>query len=102
LASYVWHITYRCHRKSFLLKFARDGESYLRWVDDALTRERMARDARPSEAIAVRNVSFVEKLKSELGFKAAHREVIERSSSNPKPVLSQVEGSKIENPKSIE
>jgi hypothetical protein len=37
----------------------------------------MARDARWSEAIAVGNLSFVEKLKSELGFKAAHREVIE-------------------------
>ena len=23
LPGYVWHITHRCHRKSFLLKFAR-------------------------------------------------------------------------------
>ena len=30
-----------------------------------------------SEAIAVGNLNFVEKVKSELGFKAAHREVIE-------------------------
>jgi REP-associated tyrosine transposase len=37
----------------------------------------MARDPQWSEAIAVGNLSFVEKLKSELGFKAAHREVIE-------------------------
>src|SRR5438094_6053951 len=29
---YVWHITHRCHRKSFLLKFACDRHSYLRWV----------------------------------------------------------------------
>jgi hypothetical protein len=32
----------------------------------------MVRDARSSEAIAVGNLSFVEKLKSELGYKAAH------------------------------
>ena len=43
------------------------------------------------------NLNFVEKVKSELGFKAAHREVIFRfqrcSTQNPK--------SKIENPKLI-
>jgi putative transposase len=32
LPGYVWHITHGCHRKSFLLKFARDRRSYLRWV----------------------------------------------------------------------
>jgi hypothetical protein len=36
----------------------------------------MVRDARRSEAITVGNLSFVEKVKSELGFKAAHREAI--------------------------
>ena len=46
-------------------------------VDDSLTRERMAREGRWSEAIAVGSLTFVEKVKSELGFKAAHREVIE-------------------------
>jgi hypothetical protein len=35
------------------------------------------RDDRWSEAIAVGSLAFVEKVKSELGFKAAHREVIE-------------------------
>jgi hypothetical protein len=47
-------------------------QAHRRWVDDSLTRERMVRDARSSEAIAVGNLSFVEKLKSELGYKAAH------------------------------
>ena len=28
----VWHITHRCHRKNFLLKFARDRCLYLRWL----------------------------------------------------------------------
>ena len=36
-----------------------------------------AREGRWSEAIAVGNLNFVEKVKSELGFKAAHRELIE-------------------------
>jgi putative transposase len=38
LPGYVWHITHRCHRKSFLLKFARDRQSYLRWVFEAKKR----------------------------------------------------------------
>jgi hypothetical protein len=37
----------------------------------------MAREVQWSEAIAVGNRSLVEKGESELGFKAAHREVIE-------------------------
>ena len=52
-------------------------QAHRRWVDDSLTRERMAREGRWSEAIAVGNLNIVEKVKSELGFKAAHREVIE-------------------------
>ena len=37
----------------------------------------MVREGRWSEAIAVGSLSFVERVKHELGFKAAHREVIE-------------------------
>jgi hypothetical protein len=43
----------------------------------ALRDELSVRDARWSEAVAVGSLSFVEKVKSQLGFKAAHREVIE-------------------------
>jgi hypothetical protein len=32
LAGYVWHITERCHRKQFLLKFARDRRNWIRWL----------------------------------------------------------------------
>jgi REP-associated tyrosine transposase len=35
---YGWHITHRCHRKIFLLKFARDRQRYLRWVFEAKKR----------------------------------------------------------------
>ena len=38
LPGYVWHITHRCHRKSFLLKFARDRRAYLHWVLEAKKR----------------------------------------------------------------
>jgi len=31
----VWHITHRRHQKNFLLKFARDRRSYLRWLSEA-------------------------------------------------------------------
>ena len=47
------------------------------WVDDSLAREAMAREGRWSEAIAVGNLNFVEKMKNEVGYKAAHREGIE-------------------------
>ncbi len=48
------------------------------WVDEALKHEMVARESRWSEAVAVGSLSFVNTVKSELGFKAAHREVIEQ------------------------
>jgi REP element-mobilizing transposase RayT len=38
LAGQFWHITHRCHEKSFLLKFARDRRRYLRWLFEAKKR----------------------------------------------------------------
>ena len=34
----VWHITHRCHKKEFLLKFARDRRRYLHWLFEARKR----------------------------------------------------------------
>jgi putative transposase len=65
-----------------LREVAEFQQAHRRWVDDSLTRERVARDARWSEAIAVGNLSFVEKLKSELGFKAAHPATTRRFNSS--------------------
>ena len=48
------------------------------WVDEAIKDEMMARESRWSEAVAVGSLSFVNTVKSELGFKAARREVIEQ------------------------
>lgn len=34
----VWHITHRCHKREFLLKFARDRRRWLRWLFEAKKR----------------------------------------------------------------
>ena len=34
----VWHITHRCHKKEFLLNFARDRRRYLQWLFEAKKR----------------------------------------------------------------
>jgi putative transposase len=34
----VWHITERCHRKQFLLKFARDRRAWVGWLYEARRR----------------------------------------------------------------
>lgn len=38
LAGHVLHITDRCHRKQFLLKFARDRRAWLHWLFEARRR----------------------------------------------------------------
>ena len=47
------------------------------WVEQGLENGLAMRDDRWSESIAVGSLAFIDKVKSELGFKAAHREVIE-------------------------
>ena len=32
LPHHVWHITHRCHRQQFLLKFARDRQAWMCWL----------------------------------------------------------------------
>jgi len=38
LPGYVWHITHRCHKREFLLKFARDQRRWLQWLFEARKR----------------------------------------------------------------
>jgi len=40
LPGYVWHITHRCHKREFLLKFARDQRRWLGWLFEAKKRFR--------------------------------------------------------------
>ena len=38
LPGYVWHITQRCHKQEFLLKFAKDRQRWLHWLFEARKR----------------------------------------------------------------
>jgi len=38
LPGYVWHITHRCHKKEFLLKFAKDRDRWRYWLYEARKR----------------------------------------------------------------
>jgi len=38
LSGDVWHITHRCHKREFLLKFARDRRRWLQWLGEAKKR----------------------------------------------------------------
>jgi REP-associated tyrosine transposase len=42
IAGYIWHITHRCHRKQFLLKFAKDRTRWLLWLFEARRRYGLA------------------------------------------------------------
>ena len=35
---YVWHLTHRCHKREFLLKFAKDRQCWIRWLFEAKKR----------------------------------------------------------------
>lgn len=41
LAGHLWHITHRCHKKQFLLKFKKDRKQWLRWLYQARRRYRL-------------------------------------------------------------
>jgi REP-associated tyrosine transposase len=38
LPGYIWHITHRCHKQEFLLKFSKDKQSWLNWLFEAKKR----------------------------------------------------------------
>ena len=38
ILGYIWHITHRCHKKEFLLKFALDRRRWLEWLFEAKKR----------------------------------------------------------------
>jgi REP element-mobilizing transposase RayT len=38
LPGFAWHITHRCHKKEFLLKFARDRRDWISWLLEARKR----------------------------------------------------------------
>jgi hypothetical protein len=60
LPGYVWHITHRCHKREFPLKFDKDKK---RWT----------------ESIAVGDKEFVMETKAKLGAKAIGRRELENN-----------------------
>ena len=38
LPGYVWHITHRCHKKEFLLKFEKDRKEWIKWLFESKKR----------------------------------------------------------------
>jgi putative transposase len=38
LPGYVWHITHRCHKREFLLKFDKDKNRWIHWLFEAKKR----------------------------------------------------------------
>ena len=38
LPGQVWHLTERCHRQQFLLKFARDRRAWVKWLYESRQR----------------------------------------------------------------
>jgi len=38
LSGHIWHLTHRCHRRQFLLRFGRDRQMWIRWLYAARVR----------------------------------------------------------------
>ena len=38
MPGYAWHITHRCHKQEFLLKFNRDKKRWIYWLNEAKNR----------------------------------------------------------------
>ena len=38
IPGYIWHVTHRCHKKEFLLKFGRDRRRWMDWLFEAKKR----------------------------------------------------------------
>jgi hypothetical protein len=51
------------------------------WVEQGLESGLLMRDGRWTESIAVGSLAFIDQAKNELGFKAAHRDVVEADGS---------------------
>ena len=64
LPGHVWHITHRCHKKEFLLKFARDRCQWLQWLFEAKKRYGIRRVAWPDPKAARRIFEAIRQLMS--------------------------------------
>ena len=67
----VWHITHRCHKKEFLLKFTKDKKRWIAWLYEAKKQE-----ACWSESFAVGKKKYLENIKDQLGYRGERRKVM--------------------------
>ena len=42
IPGYIWHLTHRCHKREFLLKFARDRNRWVEFLFEAKKRFRLS------------------------------------------------------------
>jgi hypothetical protein len=63
IPGYIWHITHRCHKREFLLKFPRDRRRWIEWLYQAKKRY---------SGLSV----FIETMKKGLGYRAKGRKII--------------------------
>ncbi len=73
IPGHVWHLTHRCHKREFLLKFPRDRR---RWADSEIRPDIGEKEDKWTQSIAVGSQSFVKKMKKALGHRATGRKVI--------------------------
>ena len=85
IPGYIWHITHRCHKREFLLKFSKDRQG--EWTG----------------SVAVGSKPFIESVRESLGFRAKGRDVIKsgegcqlRESPAPYKVLFEAENEDID------
>ena len=102
IPGYVWHITHRCHKREFLLKFPRDRrrwiewlyqankrysglsllnyddlkDAHFKWVESAIQTGNGDKENKWSQSIAVGSKTFIEKMKGALGYRARGRKII--------------------------
>jgi REP element-mobilizing transposase RayT len=95
----IWHITHRCHKREFLLRFLKDRKRWIYWLFEAKKRfglrilnyavtsnhihllviDSGSREPCWTESIAVGSSQFVEDTKVKLGLKARGRKVVENN-----------------------
>lgn len=56
-------------------------EVHRKWIQESLQKDKMIRDEKWSQSIAVENKKYVETIKDQLGIRAIHREIHESGSS---------------------
>lgn len=86
---HVWHLTHRCHKREFLLKFSKDRLRWLQWlyearkryslvilnVESALTDGKIQREACWTQSIATGSPSYGEAVRNQMGGFAIGRQI---------------------------